>query len=78
MEVTHDDSRAASTIPFLILTLTLVSGMLVARAGRRRRARTAAPAQADARGARRVSRGDQGCNDCHTPWKMGPKVPSRT
>ncbi len=19
-----------------------------------------------------------GCNDCHTPWKMGPTVPSRT
>ena len=63
-------TRNRLTIPFLILTLTLMSGML---------ARASAPAE-PASNTARIQRGEYlvkfgGCNDCHTPWKMGPKGP---
>ena len=61
-------------VPFCVLTLTLISG-LIARAG----------APADIAGAQSggdpVARGKYlvtfgGCNDCHTPWVLGPKGPA--
>jgi mono/diheme cytochrome c family protein len=64
--------RSRLTVPFLILTLTLFSTMLA-------RATSDAPSTASANTAR-IARGEYlvsfgGCNDCHTPWKMGPKGP---
>jgi mono/diheme cytochrome c family protein len=65
-------TRRHVSVPFLVLTLTLISGM-IARAG------SPAPPAAP-RDAERVARGEYlvtigGCNDCHTPWKLGPKGP---
>jgi mono/diheme cytochrome c family protein len=72
MEVTHMTRRRLA-VPFSVLTLTLISGMLV-RAG----APAQTPAQrldadAVARGKYLVNFGS--CNDCHTPWKLGPNGP---
>ena len=75
--------RSRLAIPFLILTLTLFSTILV------RATSPEAAAQATAAGAdpapgpsnaARIARGEYlvsfgGCNDCHTPWKLGPKGP---
>jgi len=63
-------TRSRLTFPFLILTLTLMSGML---------ARAVTPAEPRSEAAR-IQRGAYlvafgGCNDCHTPWKLGPKGP---
>ena len=66
--------RRRLAIPFVVLALTLVSSMAL-RAG--------APAQvaaAPAADAQRIARGEYlvtigGCNDCHTPWKMGDRGP---
>ncbi len=66
-------TRRRLAAPFLVLTLALISGML-ARAGAP--AEPAAPrpgADGVARGKYLVAFG--GCNDCHTPWKLGPKGP---
>jgi cytochrome c553 len=70
-EMTMLKSRLA--IPFLILTLTLFATMV---------ARATSPADAATSQARdaRVARGQYlvsfgGCNDCHTPWKLGPNGP---
>jgi mono/diheme cytochrome c family protein len=73
MEETHMTRRRLA-VPFLVLTITLISGML-ARAGAPAEPAAAAPADADriARGKYLVDFGS--CNDCHTPWKMGPKGP---
>src|SRR5215510_2555269 len=65
-------NRNYSTITFAALTAVLLSGM-VARA-----VPESAPAAADkdariVRGAYLVRH--MGCNDCHTPWKMGPRGP---
>jgi cytochrome c553 len=69
LEVTHM-RPTRSTITFFALSLTLVTGMIT-------RATTAAPAASPdarvARGAHLVE--TMGCNDCHTPWKMGPRGP---
>jgi mono/diheme cytochrome c family protein len=72
MEVTHM-TRQHLAIPFLVLTLTLISGIFV-RAGSPAEP-AAAPSKADAiaRGKYLVAFGS--CNDCHTPWKLGPKGP---
>jgi mono/diheme cytochrome c family protein len=69
--------KSRLTIPFLILTLTLFSTML-ARATFEDAAK---PAGTSAKSAR-VARGEYlvwfgGCNDCHTPWKMGPRGPEQ-
>ena len=69
-------SRRRLTVPFLVLSLTLVTG-LIARAGAP--VETAAPGS-DAASAERIARGKYlvtigGCNDCHTPWKLGPNGP---
>ena len=66
-------TRQHLAIPFLVLTLTLISGIFV-RAGSPAEP-AAAPAKADAiaRGKYLVAFGS--CNDCHTPWKLGPKGP---
>lgn len=65
--------RRRLAIPFLVLALTLISGMVL-RAGA-----PVEPAVASAEAAR-IARGEYlvtigGCNDCHTPWKMGAKGP---
>src|SRR5688572_5524004 len=58
----------------LALTLTALSGAVV-------RAITPAPAKSpETTDAASVERGAylvraMGCNDCHTPWKMGPRGP---
>jgi mono/diheme cytochrome c family protein len=72
MEEPHMNRRRWTTL-FLILALTLVSGMF---------ARTSAlPADAPAStDAARIARGEYlvtigGCNDCHTPWVVGARGP---
>ena len=81
-------SKSRLTVAFLILTMALLTTM-VARAtspagpGAARLAdlSAVAPAKAEAAGeGGRVVRGEYlvsfgGCNDCHTPWKLGPKGP---
>jgi mono/diheme cytochrome c family protein len=81
-------SKSRLTVAFLIPTMALLTTM-VARAtspagpGAARPAdlSAAAPAKAEAAGeGGRVGRGEYlvsfgGCNDCHTPWKLGPKGP---
>jgi mono/diheme cytochrome c family protein len=75
--------KSRLVIPFLILTLSLFSTIL-ARATSHEAAVQASGASANptpgpssaaqiARGQYLVSFG--GCNDCHTPWKLGPKGP---
>ena len=59
-----------STITFFVLSLTLLTGMIT---------RAIAPPPAVPANSR-VERGaylvkTMGCNDCHTPWKMGPRGP---
>ncbi|HEY6360852.1 MAG TPA: c-type cytochrome [Vicinamibacterales bacterium] len=61
------------TTPLLVLALTGLSGALA-------RAVTSGPAPADGAPAARIERGAylvkiMGCNDCHTPWKLGPRGP---
>jgi mono/diheme cytochrome c family protein len=74
MEVTHV-TRRRFAVPCLVLTLTLLSGMLVRAGAPSEPAESGAPAASDAiaRGKYLVAFG--GCNDCHTPWKLGPKGP---
>lgn len=76
-------TRRRLIVPFLVLTLTLFSGMF-ARAGAPAAASQTAVAgglQASEGGAAaRIERGRYlvgfgGCHDCHTPWKMGPRGP---
>jgi mono/diheme cytochrome c family protein len=67
--------RRRLVIPFFVLSLTLISGMVL-RAG----APVDPPAAAASADAGRIARGEYlvtigGCNDCHTPWKLGPKGP---
>jgi mono/diheme cytochrome c family protein len=80
MEVPHM-TRRRWTMTFLTLTLTLVSGLLARANGpvATRLSRTVAPSHAPADPAR-IARGEYlvtigGCNDCHTPWKLGPRGP---
>src|SRR6185436_18192295 len=59
-----------STITFLVLSLTLLTGMIT---------RAVAPLPPGPASAR-VARGaylvrHMGCNDCHTPLKLGPRGP---
>ena len=63
---------------FATLALT-ASAVTLDRADRQRR-RPAPAAPAPVAGPRQVELGaylvkTMGCNDCHTPWKMGPKGP---
>jgi mono/diheme cytochrome c family protein len=71
MEVTHM-TRRRWTMTFLTLALTLVSGLFARANGP-----DLSPASADpvriARGEYLVTIG--GCNDCHTPLKLGPRGP---
>ena len=60
-----------STITFFVLSLTLLTGMI---------ARATTPAPAAASSNPRVARGaylvqTMGCNDCHTPLKLGARGP---
>jgi mono/diheme cytochrome c family protein len=73
-------SKSRLTVAFLILTLTLFSTMFV-RATPRENSGEARLAVPTGEGGR-VARGEYlvwfgGCNDCHTPWKMGPKGPEQ-
>ena len=66
--------RRRLAIPFFVLTLTLVSTMAL-RAGA-----PAEPPAVPAADAGRIARGEYlvtigGCNDCHTPWKIGERGP---
>jgi mono/diheme cytochrome c family protein len=72
MEVTHM-TRQRLAIPFLVLTLTLVSGILLRAGGPAEPATPGSKAAAIERGKYLVNFGS--CNDCHTPWKLGPKGP---
>ena len=73
-------SKSRLTVAFLILTIAFLTTM-VARAtspagsGEARRAEAAGEGGRVARGEYLVWFG--GCNDCHTPWKMGPKGPEQ-
>jgi hypothetical protein len=67
-------TRRRLAIPFFVLTLTLISGMAL-RAGA-----PIEPAATPSAGAARIAHGEYlvtigGCNDCHTPWKMGARGP---
>jgi mono/diheme cytochrome c family protein len=64
------------TLPFLVLSLTFITG-LIARAGA---PGDAASPGSSAGNAERIARGKYlvtigGCNDCHTPLKVGPNGP---
>ena len=66
-------TRQRLAIPFLVLTLTLVSGILLRAGGPVEPATPGSKAAAIERGKYLVNFGS--CNDCHTPWKLGPKGP---
>ena len=68
-------NRHRSTTLLFVLTLTALSGVM---------ARAVAPGASTASGPKsqsaRVEHGaymvrTMGCNDCHTPWKLGPRGP---
>ena len=65
-----------TTTTLFVLTLTALSGALV------RAVSESVPSVASADRAARLERGaylvrTMGCNDCHTPWKMGPNGPEQ-
>ena len=66
-------TRQRLAIPFLVLTLTFVSGIFLRAGGPAEPATAASKAAAIERGKYLVNFGS--CNDCHTPWKLGPKGP---
>jgi len=75
-------SKSRLTLAFLILTLTLFSTLLARATARHAEAsgEGGSPAETAAPVPARVARGEYlvsfgGCNDCHTPWKMGAKGP---
>jgi mono/diheme cytochrome c family protein len=65
--------RRQFAIPFLVLSITLVSGMIARAVSPVEPAPAAANAAQIARGQYLVTIG--GCNDCHTPLKMGEHGP---
>src|SRR5262245_31760500 len=65
--------RRRFAIPFFVLALTLVSGILARAGAPVELAATAANAAQITRGQYLVTIG--GCNDCHTPLKLGPRGP---
>ena len=74
-------TRRRWTMTFLTLALSLVSGLLARANGpvATTLSRTVALSHAPADPAR-IARGEYlvtigGCNDCHTPWKLGPRGP---
>jgi mono/diheme cytochrome c family protein len=76
--------KSRLTIPFLVLTLALFSTILVRATDDRAEASGEGGPRADASATAsdRIARGEYlvwfgGCNDCHTPWKMGPKGPEQ-
>jgi mono/diheme cytochrome c family protein len=80
--------KSRLTIPFLILTIILFSTMLARATARPAEAFGEGGAPADITplaapgNATRIARGEYlvwfgGCNDCHTPWKMGSKGPEQ-
>jgi hypothetical protein len=68
--------RNVTTTTLMVLALAAFSGAMVRAIGDEAQGATGGAAQNKARvdrGAYLVSM--MGCNDCHTPWKMGPKGP---
>jgi mono/diheme cytochrome c family protein len=68
--------RNQFTTALMVLSIAAFSGALVRAVGPRDQEPAAAARPRDARverGAYLVKR--MGCNDCHTPWKLGPKGP---
>src|SRR5947207_12899131 len=66
--------RQALATPLVILSIAAFStALLSAVALEQAPAATTKPSARVDRGAKLVS--TMGCNDCHTPWKMGPKGP---
>jgi hypothetical protein len=68
--------RNVTTTTLMVLALAAFSGAMVRAIGDEAQGATGGAAQNTARvdrGAYLVSM--MGCNDCHTPWKMGPKGP---
>ena len=66
-------SKSRLAVPFLIFTLTLFATMVARATASADAASGQTPDARIARGQYLVSFG--GCNDCHTPWKLGPKGP---
>lgn len=66
-------TRRRWTTMFLIVALTLVSGIFARASAPDAAAETPANAARVARGEYLVTIG--GCNDCHTPWKLGERGP---
>ena len=67
--------RNRTTTTLMVLGMAAFSGAMLSAIGNRRR-RTPRPTQKKTR----VERGAymvtiMGCNDCHTPWKMGAQGP---
>jgi hypothetical protein len=73
------NSKRRTTVLFVLALMALSSA--TARAVAPALARSdAAPGSTERRGGARVERGaylvrTMGCNDCHTPWKLGPRGP---
>ena len=68
--------RNLTTTTLMVLALAAFSGAMVRAIGDESQGAAGAAAQKNVRidrGAYLVSM--MGCNDCHTPWKMGPKGP---
>jgi hypothetical protein len=68
--------RNVTTTTLMVLALAAFSGAMVRAIGDEGQDAAGAAAQKNVRidrGAYLVSM--MGCNDCHTPWKMGPKGP---
>ena len=68
--------RNVTTTTLMVLALAAFSGAMLRAIGDEAQGATGGAAQNKARvdrGAYLVSM--MGCNDCHTPWKMGPKGP---
>ena len=65
--------KSRLAVPFLIFTLTLFATMVARATSSADAATSQTPDARIARGQYLVSFG--GCNDCHTPWKLGPKGP---
>jgi len=66
-------AQSYAVLAVSLLASTALLGPVVARAGDGAKAKPDATAERLARGKYLVT--VAGCNDCHTPWKMGPNGP---
>ena len=68
--------RNRTSTAVMVVAMAVFSGVMLRAIGAGEQSSTASPEQRKARvesGAYLV--GMMGCNDCHTPWKMGPQGP---